>query len=167
MDKIKISNGLSIKKLEPDNEKDLSLLEELNKDEMVTGENGYLYSLHPNLVFRDLRYLYRSDIYDAQFSIYHLEEVIGYLDISDVFPSIFGNYVSLSYAILERFRRLGYMSELLSNLSDIILQDRVENVDFVSLVIDNMNIPSSKLALKAGFTSIQVEEEYKVYSKRK
>jgi RimJ/RimL family protein N-acetyltransferase len=153
---MQLSKDISIKKLDPYDTKDIWLAEELDKDELVCGPNGYLWSIK-NL-FNDTRYLARNDIYNSPFAIYDKENPVGYIEISPIFNKM----VDISYAILKKERQKGYATITLKEITDIILND-VYNIDKVILIVDINNYISQNVALKAGFINdgLSKQEHYK------
>lgn len=157
MNTIQFCNNLSIKKIEPDNEKDWWMIHELEKDPLVYGKNGYLWYLSSSIQDSKYRYLESFDIYNSPFAIYHKDFPIGFLEISPVYKSIIRSSVDLSYAILKEERKKGYMKSVLTNVSDYILQD--SSVDEVTLMICYDNLASQMVAAASGFQSIFLSKE--------
>ena len=60
MKKINLTENLSIKKLNPHNPLDTGLIEELEKDETINGEKGYLWPLSTNL--KNVSYLLHDNL---------------------------------------------------------------------------------------------------------
>ena len=134
MQKILLTENLSIKKLNPNNPLDMLLIEELNQDRTVCGE----YHLnHQNLL-------------DSPYIIYHEKYPIGFLEISDIFSHHKQKNVSISYALHKNARRKGYMQTTLRETSNLLLET-LEDIDGVILSIDPSNILSKKVAKTAGF----------------
>lgn len=144
-----LDNNLKIKKLDPRNQKDIWLAQELDKDETVYGEitkKGYLWSIKNEL--KSVSFLEQDTIYGCPFSIYKEGDPIGYLHISRKFFE--GSLVDLAYAILETERGKGYGTQTLTSISDYILQE----TEKVQLQIYPRNKPSIKIATKSGFYPI-------------
>ena len=100
----------------------------------------------------------------TSYIVYSNSLAVGYLYISN--PYGIDAYVTVSYAILEKYRGLGYAKALLSMI-DILLSSDVATI---KLVIDNSNVASKNLAVCSGYvenTDINTKSNYKVYQKRK
>ena len=149
MQKILLTENLSIKKLNPNNPLDMLLIEELDQDRTVCGEYGYLWQYpYP---FNSTKHLNHQNLLDSPYIIYHEKYPIGFLEISDIFSHHKQKNVSISYALHKNARRKGYMQTTLRETSNLLL-DREKNIDGVILSIDPSNILSKNVAKKAGFT---------------
>lgn len=156
---IPLIDGLHIKKLDAMDQKDIWLANELDKDEMISGEDGYLYPI--NSIFKDRHYLngkhlLRSDIYQSPYAIYCDKVPVGFMEISDI---TFTNMVEVTYALLKQYRGKGYAFKTLKEVSRQILLDQLNDVQSVSLVIDLKNEASQNVAMRAGFVSDGLSEE--------
>lgn len=69
MKKINLTENLSIKKLNPNNPLDTGLIEELEEDKGIFGERGYLGPLNGEIKRKS--HLYREELYDSPYIIYH------------------------------------------------------------------------------------------------
>ena len=148
MQKILLTENLSIKKLNPNNPLDMLLIEELNQDRTVCGEYGYLWQYpYP---FNSTKHLNHQNLLDSPYIIYHEKYPIGFLEISDIFSHHKQKNVSISYALHKNARRKGYMQTTLRETSNLLLET-LEDIDGVILSIDPSNILSKKVAKKAGF----------------
>jgi len=171
MNIIHLTNNLSIKKIEPNNKKDWWMIHELEKDPLVYGNNGYLWCLSSTVKDSKYRYLKRDDIYNSPFSIYHSNFPISFLEILPIYKSRIHSSVDLSYAILKKERKKGYMKAVLTNVSEYIFDDA--SVDEVTLMIHPSNIASQMTALCSGFEEIclprfdENDDNYLVYRKSK
>lgn len=149
MSGIYLTDNLSIEKLNLQEEKDLKLVKQLEKDELICGEKGYLWTM--GYYHNGNDYLQYDDIYNSPFSIYHEESPIGYLEVSKIYEVPRKSSVNLSYALLEEARGHGFMQSVLTIISNDILLDRVHLISEVALMIDSNNIASQKVALRSGF----------------
>ena len=148
MQKILLTENLSIKKLIPNNPLDMLLIEDLNQDRIVCGEYGYLWQYpYP---FNSTKHLNHQNLLDSPYIIYHEKYPIGFLEISDIFSHHKQKNVSISYALHKNARRKGYMQTTLRETSNLLLETS-EDIDGVILSIDPSNILSKKVAKKAGF----------------
>lgn len=158
MKKLQLSNELFIKKLNPNNPLDTGLIEELEKDETINGENGYLWPLSTS--FQDRRYLLHENLLKSCYTIYHKNCPIGFLEISDIFKTPNMCTVDISYALHKTARKKGYMQSVLTEISEILLEEYSE-VDTITLIIDPKNTSSRKTAKSSGFiTDGRSEKEY-------
>lgn len=156
---LNLNYDLSIKKIEPNNESDLWLIHSLEKDPLVTGDDGYLwYSEFP---VRDPKYQYleSSEIYDSPFAIYCHQRPIGFLEISKIGITKLLSSVELSYAVLSTERKNGYMKSVLNDVSNLILLDEAHSIDEVELKIDHNNLASQKVAKGAGFVMYEPSQK--------
>lgn len=169
MESIPLTEDLSIKKLDPKDSKDVWLAKELDKDELIAGKNGYLWSIENEL--RDQRHLFREDIYNSKYSIYQQEKPIGYLAISQIF--FCEKYVDIAYALLRQERGKGHATNVLREITEQILNDIINDVQRVILVIDPQNKSSQAVAVRCGFGSDGLTDEqhfkqgYVTYQKTK
>lgn len=171
MNAIQFKNNLSIKKIESNNKQDWGMIHELEQDPLVYGKTGYLWYLSSTILDSKYHYLERDDIYNAPFAIYHTDFPIGYLQISPIIKSSLHSSVDLSYAILKRERKNGYMKSVLSDISDYILEDGLVNE--INLMIHPENTASQLTAIASGFTGILMsdydgyDDNYWVYRKKR
>ena len=152
MNYINLTNNLYMEKMNGLNESHLELAKELDKDECICGENGYLWSIEKNLscsLYVDGKYLNNGNIYQSPYVIYHNEIPIGYMEISKIYEDI--KAVALAYALLNIYRGKGYAYLTLKSIAEKILLDKVDDVQRVMLHIDVTNIKSQNVALRAGF----------------
>lgn len=160
MEPIQLDNELSIKKLDPNNEKDVWLARELDNDPLIVGGNGYLWSIEETMK-RAKAYLSSMDIYHSPYAIYHKQNPVGYIELSYIHEVL--KYIEISYALLNQERGKGYATKTLTAISRIILEDIINNVKSVSLIIDISNIKSQMVAIRSGFVSDGLsEEEHKI-----
>lgn len=152
-----LSNGLSIKKIEMDNKKDLWLVQQLEKDPLVCGENGYLFPISPLL--DNPSYLLSEELYGSPFSIYYYNSPVGFLYVSPLNETKFRTNVSLYYALLEEERKQGYMSQTILEVSNHLLLDPVNSPDRVVLTIDANNHASCLVADRCGFIGTPLLKE--------
>lgn len=168
MKKIILTENLSIKKLNPNNPLDTGLIEELEEDKGIFGERGYLGPLNGEIKRKS--HLYREELYDSPYIIYHQSYPIGYLKISPVFMYEGENVIDISYAIHKEARHKGYMYKTLAGLVDT-LYNMYSEIDNIMLLIDYRNKASRKVAKHAGFISDGLTEEehqeqgYVIYQK--
>ena len=168
MKKINLTENLSIKKLNPNNPLDVLLIEELEQDEEIYGEKGYLGALKKEI--KSKKHLYHEELYDSSYIIYHQRYPIGYLKISPVFMYEGENVVDISYAIHKEARHKGYMYQTLAGVVDT-LYHMYSEIDNIMLLIDYRNKASRKVAVHAGFISDNLteeehqEQEYVIYQK--
>lgn len=146
---IDLVDNLSLKKLDPNNKKDVKLISTLNKDPLVGRKKGYFYSLKD--CFDDLSYLDNEEIYDSQFSIYNMDNPIGYMKISKIIEA--SKMVILSYALLKRARGHGYMTKVLREVTKMILQDQKRQIEAITLIVDVNNKESQRLVERVSFVS--------------
>jgi len=154
MNTIYFTNNLNIKKIEAENEKDWWMIHQLEQDPLVSGKTGYLWHLSSTILNSEYRYLEYDDIYNSPFSIYHGDLPIGFLEVSPIYQGRIRSSVELSYAILKKERKKGYMKSVLTNVSDYILEDM--SVDEVDLIIHSDNIASRLTASASGFTGVHL-----------
>ena len=170
MEPIPLDNELSIKKLEPNNQKDVWIARQLDKDSLIAGADGYLWHIE-ELMKRAKSYLAYSDIYGSPYAIYHRQNPVGYLEISHI--SEWFKNVELAYALLNTERGKGYATKTLKVISKIILEDIINDIKSVSLIIDLNNIKSQNVAIRAGFIDDGLSDEqhmiqeYITYTKTK
>lgn len=171
---IALTDGLHLKKLDLLDEQHVWLAKELDKDEQIFGEFGYLYSVEKLFYekrYADRNYLFKGDIYQAPYAIYHYNNPVGFIEVSKIFEDL--KMVDISYALLKKCRGNGYASKTLREISKMILLDRINDVHLISLVIDYTNESSKNVALRAGFVddglSLKQHEEqgYINYQKTK
>lgn len=157
MNKIDITNHLTMKKLNLEEEKDQYLINQLEKDDLVCGDYGYLWSksYYPH----NPSYLQQDDIYNSPFSLYYDEIPIGYFEVSSIYEMPEKSSVCLAYALLEEARGYGFMQKILTSVSNDILLDRVQQITEVALLIDSKNIASQKVAIKSGFSCERLPED--------
>lgn len=148
MKTIILDNDLSIKKLDQNNKSDIWLANELDKDELICGKNGYLWSIKDTL--KKANNILNDEIYATPYSIYNKNEPIGYIEISPIIEEL--KLVNISYALLKRARGKGDMTRILTKTSEKILNDLNHNIEIISLLIDSNNIASQKVASSSGFT---------------
>ncbi len=154
MGTINLTDELYMKKMDVSNPTDLWLARELDKDELIYGEHGYLHSIES--LFKSKQYINREyltsgSIYQAPYAIYRNEDPIGYMELSKYHEHL--KCVYLCYALLDRYRGNGYATKTLMNISEKILQDIINDVQKVVLVIDPDNLKSQAVATRAGFIS--------------
>lgn len=154
MERILLDNELSIKKLDPANEKDVWLAKELDKDKLICGKDGYLWSIEKS--FKNTSYLLRNDIYQSPYAIYYNSDPIGYMELSAIVETI--KAVDISYALLDIYRGRGYATKMLREISKIILMDIINDIEKISLIIDPNNVKSQMVAKRAGFISDGLSE---------
>lgn len=145
MERIWLDDNLNIKKLDPNDPKDVYLANQLDKDPLISGINGYLYPI--DVTFNDIRYLFRDGLYQSPYGIYVQEKPVGFIELSDILVIKNKKTVDICYALLESERKKGYASKTLLEISKKILLD----VQKISLLIDSSNIPSQNVAKRAGF----------------
>ena len=159
---IELNELIAVEKMNFRKKKHQDFLRILEQDKLVGGEDGYLKSL-----LFEIKDEIKENIYDicgTSYIVYSNSLAIGYLYISDVYGS--DAYVTVSYAILEKYRGLGYAKALLSMIDKLLLND----VSVIKLVIDNNNIASKNLAIHSGYIEnddTNTKSNYKVYQKRK
>lgn len=167
MERYPITNHLSMSKLNLEKNRDLEFIKQLEKDDLICGDNGYLWQ--ETYFFENQNYLQYDDIYNSPYLLYHYEIPIGYLEISKIYETFKKSFVFLSYALLQEARGHGYMKAILENISNDILLDRVNNIREVILMIQPQNIASQKVAMQAGFFCDEKEqkiEESLTYKKK-
>ena len=110
MEPILLEDNLYLKKLDSTNSSDIWLAEELDKDSLMVGDKGYLYSIKEALG-KSRYYLNRGDYYNSHYALYNAVNPIGYMSISSFEPII--KSVNLAYAILASERGKGYATKTL------------------------------------------------------
>lgn len=162
---INLVDNLSIKKLEISNELDMQLAKTLDKDELITGREGYLWSIEQSIRLQRSNQLNKQEFYDNQYAIYLNQNPIGYLEISKI-NSL--NFACLAYALLKEERGHGYATKTM------ILEDKINEIKKVLLVIDMHNIKSQNVTQKAGFIlangihdNYEYDKDYCCYTKDK
>lgn len=128
------------------------MVRQLDKDPLI---EEYLYPIEKNL--KHSKHLTRKDIYQSPYVIYHQQNPIGYIDISHIIE--FMKSVNLSYALLEQERGKGYATKVLKAITEIILGDKINDIEKVYLVINYDNIPSQMVAKKSGFMDDGLSDE--------
>jgi len=149
---IPLIDGLHLEKLDVLNHEHIWLAKELDNDKLINGRSGYLYPIE--LLFTDKRYsdrmyLSKDDVYGSPYAIYHYDNPVGFMEISKIFEEF--RQVYISYAILRDYRRLGYASKTLKQISQLILSDRINDINLISLIISCTNESSKAVASRAGF----------------
>lgn len=147
MERIWLDDSLNIKKLDPNDSKDVWLVSELDKDELISGENGYLWPM--GNIFNDVKYLSRNDIYASPYGIYYQNKPVGYIELSDIITICHKKILDISYALLEKERGKGYATRTLLETTKMLLT--VSDIDKVSLIIDSKNKQSQRVAEQSGF----------------
>lgn len=149
MNRVNLMNDLYIDKMDVTNEDHFWLARELDKDESICGENGYLWSIEKSLNRAGREYLSSGNIYGSPYAIYHDKNPIGYLEISKIYESI--KAVDIAYALLPQYRGNGYACVTLKSITEKILLDIINDIQRVMLQIDIENIKSQIVATRAGF----------------
>lgn len=145
---INLNNNLSIKRLDINDNKDIWLINTLDQDEKVAGKNGFLYSIKEKIQ-KDYQ-LNRNSLYGNHYAVYlKEEEPIGYLKITEICEA--DQSVYLDYALIKEKRGHGYMVTTLIGISDLIFEDKENNVEEIILKIDSLNKESQRTADLAGF----------------
>ena len=133
--------------LTPYNEiKHLNLKEELTKGE---SKSQYIYQISDRL---EASKNFSDSIYQRAFVIEDEGVPIGYLYISNMMR----DEVFLEYSILKEYRRMGYGSSIVYEVTDYLFEKH--NIKSVRLDIDPSNKNSVLLATSCGFALD--EEEY-------
>ena len=158
---IDLDKNLSLKPLDPNNQKDIWLANTLDSDETVNGEDGFLYSIH-NILKQGHKY--KGILYGMPYAIYQdYKDPIGYLEVSEIFGK--EPTVILSYALVKEKRGHGYMSRSLKGISNLIFKDKMEEIKNISLIINKNNDNSKKTALSVGFIIENDEDsQYDIYN---
>lgn len=92
-------------------------------------------------------------------------EKIGYVNYSDPTEAIYGNTVSLYYAIDEKYRGQEYGKRIIEEISNWLFFEK--GIDCIIAQADVKNIYSINTLLKAGMTRINEDEEYTTFIQRK
>jgi len=121
------------------------------KEELTTGSSfsEFIHQTSGRLEFSKNN---KKTIYQSAFVVEDRGTPIGYLYIS----SMVHDEVFLEYAILKNFRRMGYGSSLVTEITDYLFEKY--NIRSVRLDIDPSNKKSILLADSCGF--VLDEEEY-------
>lgn len=143
---LNINKDLKLKIIDSNNTNDIYLINNLNHDKLVNGENGYLYPLN----FENVGSL-KKNIYKTKSAIYCKNHPVGYIEVSKIYEMENKSVVYISCATIKEKRKHGFMNEVILKVSDNILTDKVEVIDEVIGVIDIKNIASQNLAIKSGF----------------
>lgn len=143
---ILLGDNLSIKKLNIKDKRDIELIKRLKEDEMIFGRNGYLFSLRDQIKNKKIN---STNLYNTSYGIYNDQCAVGYLYLSAILEKL--SLVDVSYGILEEERRKGYASKVVEAVAHLILEDRKNNIESVSLTIDRSNQASQILARKLNF----------------
>lgn len=151
MEPIFLTDTLSLKHINLENSKDMEMIKNLDADPIVTGPKGYLFPI----INQAYRFQEKTSFYGNAYSLYQEEIPIGFLEISSVLQRMLTYkeqyYVNLCYAIIKEERRKGYATEVLREISKIILEDAIQEINAINLFIDKENVASKKVAEKAGF----------------
>lgn len=147
---IPLTDDLSMKKLDPTDDKDLWLASKLDEDEFIAGKNGYLWSIC-NLL-QNTRYLY-WDSCKGPYGIYYQNDPVGYFDIDQLFG--ISSCAELSYAILSTERKKSYAFQTLLAAQSFIF----EEFSMMQLTIRQDNQASKNLAIKCQFESVYTEQQ--------
>lgn len=166
MDKIILTNEWALKKVDSTSEADISFLSILEKEEGVL---EYLYELH-SLKNSSCR----NELWGTSFLIYEKEEPIGFLWISNLFRTNTKCFVTLDYALLEKYRNKGFMHQVLLEVCTLLFQDQVQCIDEIDLCIAWENKKAQNLAkschfIEDGLTKKEHERQgyVKYYKRRK
>lgn len=146
---IPLTNELSIKPLDPKDQKDIWLVDQLDQDQLVKFYLGTFEYVFSNIDSES------SDIYDKSYAVMHHTDPIGYLEISRLFG--LKRFVNLAYAIIQSERGKKYAKKMLQAISELLLED----LNSIKLTIHVNNLASQAIAVKSGFVPQQTEEEAK------
>lgn len=114
------------------------------KDELENGESSskYIHQIGERLENSKDN---NESMYQSAFVVLDEDEPIGYLYIS----SMVNDEVFLEYAILKEFRRMGYASDIVNEVSDYLFENF--NIRSIRLDIDPSNKNSILVANSCGF----------------
>jgi len=129
------------------------------KEEFKSGNSysSYIYSIEDRL---ELSKNNNNNIFHSAFVIEDNTNPIGYLYISSLKKDI----VFLEYAILKDYRKMGYGSKIVNEISNYLFINN--NIKSIKLDIDPGNKYSIALALSCGFTLDYEEYESRNYQGR-
>ena len=122
------------------------------KEEFENGESSsrYIHQIGDRL---ELSKDNDKTVFQSAFVILDGDTPVGYLFIS----SMINDEVFLEYAILKEFRRMGYASDVVREVSDYLFQNC--NIRSIKLDIDPSNKNSILVANSCGFTPDEEEFE--------
>lgn len=138
MKPIILTKDMKIRKLGKTNVADHVFVEELKRDEAI---KKYFLSFDPMMENERTN----DSSWVGTYAVMKCDQMVGSLEIYTI--EELQNVLSLSYIILERYRKQGYGKELLRSISDKLL----EEINSLALVISQSNLASQKVALDAGF----------------
>lgn len=159
MVEVRLTNELTLKKLDPNNQKDLWLIQQLNNDKTTL---KYLKDIKH--VFINLDYLQSSSLFKSPYSILYNDNPVGFIEVFELFR--LKKMANLSYAILKEERGKGHAKTVLKLFSDILLCEAKK----IELVISDSNKESQRVAINAGFYLQQQQYDdvgFKKYEKIK
>lgn len=136
-------NSFSLISFEKNNDAHRSALYELLHDEDISSR---FQGLLPNLM------RYQNEFYNRGFLLGLDDNIVGYIDISDI--DKYNKYVYLRAAIIEEYRNKNYGKKMLTEITELLFQ---QDVSSVRLVIDEDNIASRKIAIACGYENIMNE----------
>ncbi|MCI8575087.1 MAG: GNAT family N-acetyltransferase [Bacilli bacterium] len=129
------------------------LLDQLNQEN--PSESSFIWDFKEDIVQRCDHYLESNDILNSPFAIKVGESIVGYLEISKIFPE---HYVDLVYALLLNERRKGYATRTILEVSKYLLTEYKNSIKTVTLAIDPENVSSIAVAKRCGFKTYDDEQ---------
>ena len=90
---------------------------------------------------------------------------LGYLNVSDPTEAIYGNTVSVYYAIEESYRGKDYGKRIISEVSDWLFNKN--NIDCIVAQVDTNNSHSINTLTKAGMVQVHSDDDYSTFIQRK
>ena len=126
-------NSFSLIKLDKFNMNHRYFINKMSRDNTI---NDNLWDLKNSFKNKDC----------THFLIKGNSDYIGYLSLTDTY---YDRYTNLSLGISKEFRSQGYGKEILTKVSDYLLNNNFVNA--IELDIENDNIASIKSAEKSGF----------------
>ncbi len=104
---------------------------------------------------------YSPSIFNNFYAIRHADDLIGYIEIED------SKDVFLNYALIKEARKKGYATEVLSELSDYLLENFSDKLDSVYTIIDNKNKASINTSIRSGFSLMEKSNGFTTFVKKK
>ena len=124
------------------NSKDINYLWDLSNELLVTNQNQE-------------KYLVLNELY----------EIIGYINCSDPVSAMYGNTLSIYYAIDEKYRGREYGKKLIQQTSEWLFNEK--GIDCIVAQVDTENIHSIMTLTKAGMIEVNRDDEYATFIQRK
>jgi RimJ/RimL family protein N-acetyltransferase len=122
--------------------KDINYLWDLTDDELLNNHNVHKYIV-----------------------INNDNNPIGYINISDETEAMYGNTVSIYYAVGEEHRGKNYGKKIIEEVREWLFKEK--NIDCIVAQVDNQNNHSKNTLNKAGMLEVMQDDEYTTFIQRK